>query len=212
MNFTYTGNYESKDVLFDLNMQLAPGSRCLLIGANGAGKSTLLRILGGKHLTKPDGAVRVLGMDAFRDMRLNMQRAYLDTNWGLRTVAFAGYGCPLTADIEVRWYCELAEGNSFFMIQTTSPAFYLKVGSMMEKLQAEWPERRDELIELLGIDPKWRMHQVISPATSHVWPERWCRFPSALAPMHYFFPAAVLSGLGWAAAARPALPRTHAPL
>ena len=44
------------------------GSRCLLIGANGAGKSTLLRILGGKHLTKPDEAVKVLNKDAFRDV------------------------------------------------------------------------------------------------------------------------------------------------
>jgi ABC-type enterochelin transport system ATPase subunit len=35
--------------------------RCLLIGANGAGKSTILRVLSGRHLTKPDLAVRVLG-------------------------------------------------------------------------------------------------------------------------------------------------------
>lgn len=139
LDFTYTGTYETKDVLHKCNMSLAPGSRCLLIGANGAGKSTLLRILGGKHLTKPDEAtdearVKICGKDAFRDLSLNMNRAYLDTNWGLRTVAFAGYGCPLQADIEV--------------------------GGMMEKLQSEWPERRDELMELLGVDPKWRMHQV----------------------------------------------------
>ena len=50
------------------------------------------------------------------------------------TVAFAGYGCPLQADI---------------------PVF-----GMMEKLQAEYPERRDELVKLLGIDLQWRMHQV----------------------------------------------------
>lgn len=31
---------------------------------------------------------------------------------------------------------------------------------MMEKLQNEYPERRDELVKLLGIDPEWRMHQV----------------------------------------------------
>lgn len=33
-----------------MNLSLAPGSRCLLIGANGAGKTTLLKILGGKHM------------------------------------------------------------------------------------------------------------------------------------------------------------------
>ena len=71
---------------------------CLLIGANGAGKSTLLRILGGRHLTKPDEAVTVMGMNAFRDTKLNMIRAYMDTDWGMRTVAFAGAclrGCVL---------------------------------------------------------------------------------------------------------------------
>merc|ERR1719284_1288167 len=31
---------------------------------------------------------------------------------------------------------------------------------MMSNLQAEYPERRDELIDILGIDMNWRMHQV----------------------------------------------------
>lgn len=52
----------------------------------------------------------------------------------MRTVAFAGYGCPLQADIPVH--------------------------GMMKKLQEEYPERREELIRLLGIDINWRMHQV----------------------------------------------------
>jgi CCR4-NOT complex subunit CAF16 len=52
----------------------------------------------------------------------------------MRTVAFAGYGCPLQADI---------------------PVF-----GMMQKLQEEYPARRDELLDLLGVDLKWRMHQV----------------------------------------------------
>jgi len=44
----------------------------------------------------------------------------------MRTVAFAGYGCPLQADIPVH--------------------------GMMQKLQEEYPERRDLLIKLLGVD------------------------------------------------------------
>ena len=108
-------------------MQLTDGARCLLIGANGAGKSTLLRILSGRHLTKPDENVRVLGRSAFHDTRLNFERSYLDTDWGMRTVAFAGYGCPLQADIPVH--------------------------GMMTKLQNDYPERRDELLKLLRIDP-----------------------------------------------------------
>lgn len=133
LTFGYVGR---EPVLRHLNMQLTNGARCLLIGANGAGKSTILRILSGRHLTKPDGAVEVLGRSSFHDTRLNFERSYLDTDWGMRTVAFAGYGCPLQADI---------------------PVF-----GMMERLQAEYPERRDELIKLLGIDPRklriCRMH------------------------------------------------------
>lgn len=124
LSFAYQGR---EPVLSNLNLQLTQGARCLLIGANGAGKSTLLRILAGKHLTKPDDAVRVLGMSAFHDTKLNFERAYLDTEWGMRTVAFAGYGCPLQADIPVH--------------------------GMMTKLQQEYPERRDELLKMLRIDP-----------------------------------------------------------
>jgi len=46
----------------------------------------------------------------------------------MRTVAFAGYGCPLQADIPVH--------------------------GMMTKLQSEYPERREELLKLLRIDPR----------------------------------------------------------
>ena len=124
---------EARMVLNGFSMQLKPGSRCLLLGANGSGKSTLLKLLAGKHLVGGDN-VKVMGTDPFRDLKLNLTRAFLDTQWGMRTVAFAGYGCPLQADI--------------------------RVGGMMQKLQDAHPERRDELVKLLGVDPEWRMHRV----------------------------------------------------
>jgi CCR4-NOT complex subunit CAF16 len=133
LTFAYDTN-PNETILQGLNLTLPTGSRCLLIGANGSGKSTLLRILGGRHLAKPDGCVRVLGLNAFRDTKLNFHRAYLDCDWGMRTVAFAGAGVPLMADIPVY--------------------------AMMEKLQKQYPERRDELVEMLGIDLNWRMHQL----------------------------------------------------
>ena len=34
--------------------------------------------------------------NAFRDTKLNFHRAYLDCDWGMRTVAFAGTGVPLS--------------------------------------------------------------------------------------------------------------------
>ncbi|CAM9829093.1 unnamed protein product, partial [Phaeothamnion confervicola] len=134
LTFAYDGR-KDHPVLRNFNLELSRGSRCLLIGQNGAGKSTLLRVLGGRHLAKPDEAVTILGRNAFRDTKLNMVRSYLDMDWGLRTVSFAGYGVPLQADIAVK--------------------------NMMSALQAaQHPERRDKLVEMLGVDPEWRMHQV----------------------------------------------------
>jgi CCR4-NOT complex subunit CAF16 len=132
LTFKYDGC--AAPVLRNFNLQLPKGSRCLLVGANGAGKSTLLRVLGGRHLAKPEESVEILGKHAFRDTSLNMVRAYLDMDWGMRTVSFAGYGVPLQADIAVK--------------------------NMMRRQQDAHPKRRDELIELLGINTEWRMHQV----------------------------------------------------
>ena len=95
LTFAYDQNPDVT-ILDNLNLYLPTGSRCLLIGANGSGKSTLMRILAGRHLTKAEATLKVLGMNAFRDTKLNFHRAYLDCDWGLRTVAFAGSGCPLS--------------------------------------------------------------------------------------------------------------------
>lgn len=89
--------YEPKNVILrDFNLSLPTGSRCLLIGANGSGKSTLMRILAGRHLVAAENTIKVLGLNAFRDTKLNFHRAYLDCDWGMRTVAFAGAGVPLS--------------------------------------------------------------------------------------------------------------------
>jgi len=120
-------------VLKGFDMSLPRGSRTLLVGDNGAGKSTLLRVLSGKHIHAP-GAVCVLGRESYFDTALNEKRAYLGTDWGKRTVAFSGHNMPLVADIGV--------------------------AEMMVDVQAEFRARRDELVELLGIDLTWRMHQL----------------------------------------------------
>ncbi|KAK2080030.1 hypothetical protein QBZ16_002426 [Prototheca wickerhamii] len=56
-------------ILSGINMDLPPGSRCLLCGANGAGKTTLLSVLAGKFMV-PESAVRLLGRPAFHDLTL----------------------------------------------------------------------------------------------------------------------------------------------
>ena len=90
--------------------------------------------MAGRHLCKPDGCVRILGLNAFRDTKLNFHRAYLDCDWGMRSVAFASSAIPLCADIPVH--------------------------SFMEKLQQSYPERRNELVEMLNINLDWRMNEL----------------------------------------------------
>lgn len=93
LTFAYNSNSslkaeEERTILHNLNLTLKTGSRCLLIGANGSGKSTMLRILSGRHLTQQE--VKVLGLNAFRDTKLNFHRAYLDCDWGMTSIAFVG--------------------------------------------------------------------------------------------------------------------------
>ena len=91
--------FDERNVLKNLNLTLKTGSRCLLIGANGSGKSTLLRILAGRHLTQQE--VKVLGLNSFRETKLNFHRAYLNCDWGMTSIAFVGASVPLCADIPV---------------------------------------------------------------------------------------------------------------
>ena len=62
-------------------MDVARGSRTLLIGANGAGKSSLLRILAGRHFHSPSKC-QILGRPAFHDTSLGRVVAHLGERWG----------------------------------------------------------------------------------------------------------------------------------
>ena len=132
LNFTYGAAAGHRIVLHDVNLALPRGSRTLLVGDNGAGKSTLLRLLAGKHIPAP-GAVRVLGRESYFDTSLNLLRSYLATDWGRKTVAFSGVS-SMSVDVAVR--------------------------DMMADTQRQFLERRAQLVELLGVDLDWRMHQL----------------------------------------------------
>ncbi|GLD97415.1 hypothetical protein PINS_up006099 [Pythium insidiosum] len=120
-------------VLRDVSLTLERGQRVLIVGGNGAGKSTLLGVIAGKHLTADDTAL-IFGRDAFRDTILNQLRAFVSADWGHRAVAFASHAMAYSADIAI--------------------------DEMMVKLQQEYPERRDHLLRVLRIDPKWRLHRL----------------------------------------------------
>ena len=50
------------EVLHDVSFSVAPGARCVIVGASGSGKSTLLNAIGG--LDRPDaGTIQVAGQE-----------------------------------------------------------------------------------------------------------------------------------------------------
>lgn len=121
-------------VVRDMSMSLPRGSLCLLVGPNGAGKTTLLKVLAGKHMV-PESAVQVLGRPPFHDTALTMsgELSYVGGNWE-RDVAFAGYAVPLQGDFPARQMIDLVPGVD--------------------------PARKERLIQVMGINPRWRMHRV----------------------------------------------------
>ncbi|TDH66289.1 uncharacterized protein CCR75_006191 [Bremia lactucae] len=120
-------------VLRDVSLSLPPGRRVLVVGGNGAGKSTLLSILAGKHLTADDTAL-VFGRDSFRDTTLNCIRTFVSADWGQRAVAFATHAMAYSADMAVE--------------------------EMMTAMQKQYPARRKQLLQVLRINPKWRLHRL----------------------------------------------------
>ncbi|XP_047342524.1 ABC transporter I family member 20 [Impatiens glandulifera] len=139
LSFTYPGidghpPPGSTPLIDNFSLSLQAGDRCLLVGSNGAGKTTILKILGGKHLVEPH-MVRVLGRSAFHDTGLTTSGdlSYLGGEWK-REVAFAGFGVAIQMDISAE--------------------------KMIFGVSGIDPERRTELITVLGIDLSWRMHKV----------------------------------------------------
>lgn len=66
-------HFGGRAVLSGIDLSLHAGTTTVLLGANGAGKSTLLRVILG--LERPDaGAVRVAGLDPFREATAVRQR------------------------------------------------------------------------------------------------------------------------------------------
>lgn len=127
--------YEIQNPLFfEFNLDVSPGSRCLLVGSNGSGKTTLLRILAGKHMVGGKDVVRVLNSSAFHDTKLvcSGDLAYLGESWS-KTVGSAGE-IPLQGDFSAE--------HMIFGVEGVDPI------------------RREKLIELLDIDLNWRMHKV----------------------------------------------------
>jgi CCR4-NOT complex subunit CAF16 len=110
--------------LYDVNLDLPPRSRTLLIGHNGSGKTTILRLLSGKRLA-PSGSIKIGGQDPFSSHVEGV--TYLGLEWVLNPI--------VRTDIGVVELLKSVGGDAY-------------------------PDRRDELVQVLDIDLKWRMHAV----------------------------------------------------
>lgn len=158
LNFSYDAG---KPNIIGLDCVLQPNSRAILVGANGAGeyrdkirrttsthqthmlfndctfpapfpgKSTLMRILTGQiFMGMEHEEFSVNGKSRVNDQFNGV--AYLGGTWKRRRTGFEGV-CPYSMD------CAASE--------------------MMQKWQEQNVERRDELVRVLGINLKWRMHE-----------------------------------------------------
>ena len=124
---------KAKTILKNINLDFESGSRYVIVGLNGCGKSTLMKLIGGKTLCQYN-AISVLGKDPFRDTTLNNHISFLDNQWGTTTVAYVGYNMPLQSGMQVK--------------------------EMMVKLKKDYPERNEELINVLKINPEWRLNAI----------------------------------------------------
>lgn len=128
-----TFKYRDKIIFEDLTLRLQDSKRYLITGLNGTGKSTLLKIISGKTLC-PYDTVQVLDCDPFRNTSSNSNIAYLTNEWGTKTVAFTGYNMTIQSDIKVK--------------------------DMMKNLKDKYPERNQELINVLSINTEWSMNAI----------------------------------------------------
>jgi ATPase subunit of ABC transporter with duplicated ATPase domains len=129
-NMNFSYDGVTKNII-GLNCCIEPNSKIILVGANGAGKSTLLRILTGQiFMGIQSDEFDINGRKTANDQANGI--AYLGGTWKRRRTGFEGM-CPYQMD------CAASE--------------------MMEKWQNQHLERRDELVKVLGINLKWRMHE-----------------------------------------------------
>lgn len=134
-NLTYKFGNNKKIGLERINLKIPWGTTNLLIGPNGAGKSTLLKILAGKTLIK-EGSLKIGGFDPFRFSINRNEQHNSDINNYITYLGTEWAANPVVKrDIPVKILVSSIGGDNY-------------------------TERRDELVELMDIDPDWSMASI----------------------------------------------------
>jgi len=131
LSFSYTPHVAGSEVLQSVSFKVPWGARVVLVGLNGAGKSTLLSLLSGGRMA-PEGAVTVLGEDAFRSPSAQKKVVLISSEWTAAVAAMSSASAEelMTAAIE----------------------------RVCEEERAETAERGQRLAELLGVDRNWQVY------------------------------------------------------
>ena len=127
------------------------------------------QVLGGKHMV-PRVAVSVLGEPPFHATHLTSSGAlaYVGGNWE-RDIAFAGYAIPLAVSSTAalccihapRAPCPLPHTRTSLLCRAVPPLQGdFPASKMLNSIPGVDPARRDRLVDVLDIDPAWRMHLV----------------------------------------------------
>lgn len=132
LNLTYKFPGTEKIGLQNIDIKIEWGTFNLLVGPNGAGKSTLLKLLAGKTLIK-EGNLLLGGVDPFEDHKIRSQRHNADINQYITYLGTEWASNQIVKrDINVRDLISSIGGDIF-------------------------TDRRDDLINILDIDPHWSM-------------------------------------------------------
>lgn len=133
-NLTYVFKNKRRG-LDNINLEVPWGSTNLLVGPNGAGKSTLLKILAGKTLIK-QGSLRLGGFDPFEFLSARNSHHNSDIN------SYISY-------LGTEW-----ANNSVVKRDIPVKLLISSIGGEIYK------DRRDELIQLMDLDPDWSMSSI----------------------------------------------------
>ncbi|RLV94030.1 CCR4-associated factor 16 [Spathaspora sp. JA1] len=132
---TYTFPTSHKIGLQDITLEIPWGTTNLIVGPNGAGKSTLLKILAGKTLIK-SGLLKIGGFDPFEFKTNRNEQHNSDIN---SYITYLG----------TEW-----AANS--VVKRDIP-----VNLLLASIGGEvYADRRNQLIDILDIDPSWSMLNV----------------------------------------------------